>query len=287
MKNPKDLQSSNFRAEEEWTAQLKTLYAPDARDKEAVRRRIRNRARRRTTPAIAAAAALLVFTLPFTGFGESIVETIRQVATPTNRIVVHEEKANAHLSKRTLPETLKGKLYDRDGREITDATVLDKMEPLFTREGKEIEHIEFDDATGQATFVLEEETDDIDFSVYEPIPSVADRLTFTPLVLSERYPYEYADVYATDDTKTDYVAFHYKTKDGKEIYIDQRRDIPGAGYEIGGEEPIETRIIDGIRVIVQGSSLYAERDGILLGVTAKDADKGELLAIYRDLRPLE
>ena len=65
---------------------LKNLYATDEKDKQEVYAKMKNKQKKQyKKPAIAAACALLIATLPFTSFGGGIVNTVKQAVSPSGR----------------------------------------------------------------------------------------------------------------------------------------------------------------------------------------------------------
>ena len=136
---------------------LKNLYATDEKDKQEVYAKMKNKQKKQyRKPAIAAACALLIATLPFTSFGGGIVNTVKQAVSPSGRIVVNEDEPAEAIP---FPEELKGKVFDKEGNEITDLEVLKKAEHVYSKDGREIVGSNYDEATrtGEVTFVYADE----------------------------------------------------------------------------------------------------------------------------------
>ena len=114
---------------------LKNLYAADEKDKQEVYVKMKKKQRKQyKKPAIAAACALLIATLPFTSFGGGIVNTVKQVVSPSGRIVVNEEdEVTIDPEKMPLPDYLKGKIFDQNGNEITNCKPLAEEEALYSK----------------------------------------------------------------------------------------------------------------------------------------------------------
>ncbi|MDD7362835.1 MAG: hypothetical protein SPI65_00150 [Peptoniphilus sp.] len=281
-----DPSSVDSYSEEQLIKDLKNLHAPTRVDKQEVSKRMKQKKKQSfKKPAIASVAALLILTLPFTSFGEGIYDTIRQVVTPSKSIVVNEEKSNVDTNTLAFPEELKGKLFDKNGNEMKSVKQLEKMEAVYNADGQEIDSISYDE-NGGVHLQLKKDRGEDDYAVHAPVEKLASRLTFTPLVLSEPYAYQCSYLF-TDEPTTDTAAFLYTTEDGREIYIDERVATRENAYETGSDEKIEEINRDGVKLIVQGSSLYFERDDLLVSLNAKGADKDELLAMYDHLAPLQ
>ena len=236
-------------------------------------------------PAVAAACALIIFTLPFTSFGSEIVETVKRVASPSGRIVVNEDKFTANPEKMDLPNYLKGKIFDKDGKEITNYKPLTEENAIFSKDGREITSIDYDKLTGKVTFEYKDEQKE-DTGDKSPIKDIAKKLNFNPLVLSDNYHYLESEIYAESGKLSDYVTFTYE-KDGRTIYLHERISSPETAYETGGDGKIYEVNVDGVKVIIQGHNADFERDGLLIGISAKGADKDELIAMVKDLQLLK
>lgn len=264
---------------------LKNLYATDEKDKQEVYAKMKNKHKKQyKKPAIAAACALLIATLPFTSFGGGIVNTVRQAVSPSGRIVVNEDEPAVAIP---FPEELKGKVFDKEGNEITDLEALKKAEHVYSKDGREIVGSNYDEATrtGEVTFEYADEMKK-DTGDKAPVKEIAKRLNFNPLVFSDKYNYVESEIFAEPGTLSDYVAFTYE-KDGKTIYIDERVSSPENAYETGGEGKIYEVNVDGVKVIIQGRDADFERDGLLVSISAEGADKDDLIAMVKDLHLLK
>lgn len=274
-KNPHDDLSQN----------LKNLYEADEKDKQEVYAKMKNKQRKQyKKPAIAAACALLIATLPFTSFGGGIVNTVKQVVSPSGRIVVNEDEPAVAIP---FPEELKGKVFDKEGNEITDLEVLKKAEHVYSKDGREIVGSNYDEATrtGEVTFEYADEVKK-DTGDKAPVKEIAKKLSFNPLVFSDKYNYVESEIFADPGTLSDYVSFTYE-KDGKTIHLHERISSPETAYETGGEGKIYEVNVDGVKVIIQGHDADFERDGLLVSVSAGGADKDDLIAMVKDLHLLK
>ena len=261
---------------------LKNLYATDEKDKQEVYAKMKNKQKKQyRKPAIAAACALLIATLPFTSFGGGIVNTVKQVVSPSGRIVINEDEPAVAIP---FPEELKGKVFDKEGNEITDVEVLKKAEHVYSKDGREIVNSTYDKATGEVTFEYADEAKSTGDKA--PVEEIAKKLNFNPLVFSDKYNYVESEIFAEPGTLSDYVFFTYE-KDGKTIYIDERVSSPENAYETGGEDKIYEVNVNGVKVIIQGHEANFERDGLLLSISAGGADKDDLIAMVKDLHLLK
>lgn len=264
---------------------LKNLYATDEKDKQEVYAKMKNKQQKQyKKPAIAAACALLIATLPFTSFGGGIVNTVKQAVIPSGRIVVNEDKLAVNPKDVPFPEELKGKVFDKEGNEITDFEVLKNAEHVYSKDGREIVGYTDDEATGEVTFEYAGEANPA--ADKAPVKEIAKKLSFNPLVFSGKYNYVESEIFADPGTLSDYVSFTYE-KDGKTIYLNERISSPETAYETGGEGKIYEVNVDGVKVIIQGHSADFERDGLLLSISAGGADKDDLIAMVKDLHLLK
>lgn len=276
-KNPRD----------DMTQNLKNLYATEEKDKQEVYAKMKNKQKKQyRKPAIAAACALLIATLPFTSFGGGIVNTVRQAVSPSGRIVVNEEdEVTIDPEKMPLPDYLRGKIFDQNGNEITNCKPLAEEEALYSKDGREIVHTDYNANTGEVTFEYADEVKK-DTGDKAPVKEIAKKLSFNPLVFSDKYNYVESEVFAESGKPSDYVAFTYE-KDGKTIYINERISSPETAYETGGEGKIYEVNVNGVKVIIQGPEANFERDGLLVSVSARGADKDDLIAMVKDLHLLK
>lgn len=274
-KNPHDDLSQN----------LKNLYEADEKDKQEVYAKMKNKQRKQyKKPAIAAACALLIATLPFTSFGGGIVNTVKQAVSPSGRIVVNEDKLAVNPKAIPFPEELKGKVFDKEGNEITDVEVLKKEDAVYSKDGREIVGSDYDEATGEVTFQYADEAKSTGDKA--PVDVIAKKLSFNPLVFSDKYKYVESEIFAEPGTLSDYVSFTYE-KDGKTIHLHERISSPETAYETGGEGKIYEVNVNGVKVIIQGHEANFERDGLLLSISARGADKDDLIAMVKDLHLLK
>ena len=266
---------------------LKNLYASEEKDKQEVYTKMKNKQRKQyKKPAIAAACALLIATLPFTSFGGGIVNTVKQVVSPSGRIVVNEEdEVTIDPEKMPLPDYLKGKIFDQNGNEITNCKPLAEEEALYSKDGREIVHTDYNANTGEVTFEYADEVKK-DTGDKAPVKEIAKKLSFNPLVFSDKYNYVESEIFADPGTLSDYVSFTYE-KDGKTIHLHERISSPETAYETGCEGKIDEVNVDGVKVIIQGREANFERDGLLVSVSAGGADKDDLIAMVKDLHLLK
>lgn len=265
---------------------LKNLYATDEKDKQEVYVKMKKKQRKQyKKPAIAAACALLIATLPFTSFGGGIVNTVRQAVIPSGRIVVNQDELTTDPEKMSLPDYLEGKIFDQNGNEITNCKPLAEEEALYSKDGREIVHIDYNANTGEVTFEYADEVKK-DTGDKAPVKEIAKKLSFNPLVFSDKYNYVESEIFAEPGTLSDYVSFTYE-KNGKTIHLHERISSPETAYETGGEGKIYEVNVDGVKVIIQGRDADFERDGLLVSISAEGADKDDLIAMVKDLHLLK
>ena len=264
---------------------LKNLYTADEKDKQEVYAKMKNKHKKQyKKPAIAAACALLIATLPFTSFGGGIVNTVKQAVIPSGRIVINEDKLAVNPKDVPFPEELKGKVFDKEGNEITDFEVPKNAEHVYSKDGREIVGSDYDESTGEVTFEYADEAKSTGDKA--PVDVIAKKLSFNPLVFSDKYHYVESEVFAESGKPSDYVALTYE-KDGKTIYLNERISSPETAYETGGEGKIYEVNVDGVKVIIQGHEADFERDGLLVSISAEGADKDDLIAMVKDLHLLK
>lgn len=279
--------NENKNAHDNVSRDLNNLYATDEKDKQEVYAKMKNKQRKQyKKPAIAAACALLIATLPFTSFGGGIVNTVKQAVSPSGRIVVNQQdEPTTDPEKMPLPDYLKGKIFDQNGNEITNCKPLAEEEALYSKDGREIVHTDYNANTGEVAFEYADESKE-STGDKAPVEEIAKKLSFNPLVFSDKYNYVESEIFAEPGTLSDYVSFTYE-KDGKTIYLNERISSPETAYETGGEGKIYEVNVDGVKVIIQGREANFERDGLLVSISAGGADKDDLIAMVKDLHLLK
>lgn len=279
--------NENKNAHDDLSQNLKNLYEADEKDRQEVYAKMKNKQRKQyKKPAIAAACALLIATLPFTSFGGGIVNTVKQVVIPSGRIVVNQQdELTTDPEKIPLPDYLKGKIFDQNGNEITNCKPLAEEEALYSKDGREIVHTDYNANTGEVTFEYADEVKK-DTGDKAPVDVIAKKLNFNPLVFSDKYNYVESEIFADPGTLSDYVSFTYE-KDGKTIHLHERISSPETAYETGGEGKIYEVNVNGVKVIIQGRDADFERDGLLVSISAEGADKDDLIAMVKDLHLLK
>ena len=205
--------------------------------------------------------------------------------SPSGRIVVNQDELTTDPEKMPLPDYLKGKIFDQNGNEITNCKPLAEEEALYSKDGREIVHTDYNANTGEVTFEYADEVKK-DTGDKAPVKEIAKKLNFNPLVFSDKYNYVESEIFAEPGTLSDYVFFTYE-KDGKTIHLHERISSPETAYETGGEGKIYEVNVDGVKVIIQGREANFERDGLLLSISAKGANKDELIAMVKDLHLLK
>ncbi|SHH44692.1 hypothetical protein SAMN02745245_01354 [Anaerosphaera aminiphila DSM 21120] len=226
----------------------------------------------------------LVLLLTTTGLAKDIYNYVTYSELPSGTNVSQYDTSSFFENiPIPIPKSLKGKVFDEDGNEITWLTANQANEiTLYTKEGEPIG--DMDEETGE---VLSEEEVDAKIkkiTLEEAIPN----LNFNPLVLNNKYTLEYVtDSYQSGNPEAgDYFSILYSGPKGK-ISIGERRSIPETQISYGIPGPIIEKTIDGTKLTIYENSLDFERDGILVFVTCKDATPEELIEIYKDFIPYE
>lgn len=265
----------------EFAKKLKKLYEPSSAVKEEVRQMKKNK--NNGWLKVAIVAGVLVITLPFTSFGQEIFRIIKVATVPSGRVqVVEEESSVPDGYKHKVEEGLKGKLFDKDGNEITEYT---QDQVLYTKDGKKIAGTAYDENTGEYEVFTEEDFEE--YKRYEPVSELKEELSFNPFVLGDKYEYGFSELFKEGTKKSDYLHIFYKLK-GKDVLIFQRVSSPENGYVAGYGTKVFEKEIDGTDVIyAEKFALDFEKDGLLVTIQCDGASYEELVQIFRDLKRLD
>lgn len=256
---------------------LKNLYAVEEGKKEEIYLKIMNKNKKKSRYLkVAAVAAALVLALPMTNYGQELITIVKEMATPSNRVQVVQERINIDMDK-TIPEELKGKVFNADGVVMSEFTEKD----LYDAEGNLISAFAKDEESGEWAIILEQEDE---FAHYDSIENTASKLTFNPLILEGDYTYNKADLCIDENGKSDYANYFYTDGSGNEIILFERISSPETAYSTGTDRNIEEVEIDGLKAIyIENHSLKFERDGLLVALQCEGASYEELVEIYNDL----
>ena len=238
-----EYENSEYKDDIEFSKKLKNLYSTDENLEKEVYKNMKNN---KNGVKVAVLTGLIVVLLSTTSFAQNFYKTIKEVFIPSRRISVTEENKNDNIKK------------------IKEAKInyAEDSNKGLTAEIKTDEKEEWN--KGNLGDIIKNET------------------IVNPLVLGDNYKYEGAITYFDNKDKSEYINIKYSKRD-KEIILFERKSTEENGYSSGSSH-VEKLNIDGVNMIYsKEGSLDFEKDGLLVRISEKRADKNELVQIYKDL----
>lgn len=181
-----------------------------------------------------------------------------------------------------IPEELRSQLFDKDGKEITEASQAEGG--VFTADGLKVTGF----ANGKV--VSEEEEAENIFLVRNP--AELQQYTLFDVNLPDYVPpgFEFdRGVYYKDEDgtvrKSKYLTVYYKNNKGEQIYMEQRKADEETAYALSTDGTIEDAFVNGVpAAFINEKALDWEHDGILYCISAPKGMKDELFRMAESLQ---
>lgn len=251
------------------------------------RKRITMKKSRRVA-AIAAVAVLGSVVCFQTVFATDVVEKIKQIFNLGHITIVQEEIGDEKVA---VPDSLKGKIFDEYGNEITE--VDRSMKVFYTKDGEEI--VGMDAETGEVYTATDSQPEEEDEGILieKDQSKIQGYLCFTakfPEYLPEGYTFACAELYKDDAGKVEnsqYLTLKYTNAKGKTLYIFEcvGNEETAACMSVEGE--IEEIMINNARAVLSyNSNLDWEADEIVYGVYGRKAklSREEVIKVAESLK---
>lgn len=233
-------------------------------------------------------AALTITTAFASGLMDNIIKTI---STGHNRFT--QVDANA---PQPLPNGLKGKIFDENGKPLEDITHAD-FGKIYDKDGNTITNEQYAKMLEEASGTLikvsydgynPEETE----KTFDTLDEAQNNTVFdikTPNYLPEDYSLSRIYTYKNDDGSIsgEYMTLVYKNSNSKEIIIHERILNENTAFEAGTDGTVKEITINGrTAVIMDGRSLNLEtEDNVSVGIYSKgNISEAELIKISESIR---
>lgn len=235
--------------------------------------------------AVLAACVASVAVLSQTAFAQNLFANIlKTISTGHNQFMQTEPSG-----PRPVPEILQGKVFDKDGNPLE---MIDENTKLYNAEGKEYgkeADLEIDGQTvdifGGDDALDERVTNDVQMVVND-LDALQQHLNFDaklPQYLPEGYAFDLARFYKDENGNVsgNYLDAEYINKaTGETIYLNERIINEETAFETGTDGTMEETTINGNKaVIMDGTSIDWEADGVSVGIIAHGLEQEELIKV--------
>lgn len=201
--------------------------------------------------------------------GKDFMTTTKKVES--GRLSVYEEHLDVDPSeiRITLPQELKGKVFDKNGKEVT--VLNGSMKDLFDENGNRIEKLPID-ANGK---YKPETPETVEYKNFTNIKEAAKHANFTLRVLPGM-DIDKIEFIKDENGKIDGdYATIYQSKDGQQVVISERKGSDELSYETGGNKVEKVKVLGKDAILWNSSNLDLDNGDSYIGINTKLSD-------YRD-----
>lgn len=242
----------------------------------------------KTTIAASVATALILGgPLSQTAFGKEIVDKIIATFSLDHIKVTQTEPINGEIN---IPDEFKGKIFDKNGNELTKVSVKDENN-LYTSDGKKIyslanskiitieEHEKQEKEMKDSTLTVKDTTKLNDYTCFN---------VKLPKYLPEGYKFDKAE-FSKDDNgkveKTKYINLYFTNEKGKTLFMQQRFADEETAYETGTDGTVEKIKINGSdAILMDNKTLDFEANNTLYGISTRgNISKEELIKMAESI----
>ena len=198
--------------------------------------------------------------------GKDFMTTTKTVKS--GRLLVEEEHLDIDPSeiRITLPKELKGKVFDKNGNEVT--VLKGSMRDLFDENGNRIERLPID---GEGNY-KPETPETVEYKNFTDAKEAAKHANFTLRVLPGM---NIDKIEFTKDENGkidgDYATI-YQSKDGQQVIISERNGSDDLSYESGGDKVEQVKVLGKDAILWNSSNLDLDNGDSYIGINAKLSD---------------
>lgn len=238
-----------------------------------------------------AASVVLVATIGMqTTFAQDLVDKIITKITLKHVSAVQYEASN--VKERPVPETLKGKIFDKEGNKVEVFT--EDLKEIYTADGERIENFDLDwniitvaqaeKLRQESHLIVKDEKQLNDYTCFNVI---------LPAYLPEGYVFDRAEFYKDENgvvKDSKYIGLYFTNKEtDRSIYMQQRFADEETATELGTDAQVEKVKVNGEDAILTGNrSLDWEAYGniyyLAAGKTQGGVGKEELIKIAESVK---
>lgn len=210
---------------------------------------------RRTSIAFAVA---IIGTMSFmqTTFAQEAIENIKQILT-TGHIVAHVEEEQ----EMAVPESLQGKLFDKDGNAVA---IITSASDLYTKDGEKVGYVDMktgevlNEAQAKEKLSEEEAAEEANTLVVKDADELNNYTCFEvklPTYIPEGFAFDHGEFYKDENGEvkdSKYASIIFKNAEtGKEIYMQQRFVCEETAYEMGVDKDAKMVKVNGYDAILE------------------------------------
>ncbi|OPJ62609.1 DUF4367 domain-containing protein [Clostridium oryzae] len=175
-----------------------------------------------------------------TPFAKDISDQFEKIIPLGNITVVQDKKPNVDESKQSypVPDALKGKLFDKDGKEVKELTK-ENYNNVYTAKGEKIAYFSAD---GSIMTEAQEKNSRLVTKDINDINKYTEFKAVVPSYLPDGYVFDRAEFYKDEKGKVSgkYIDIHFTNiKTCKDIYIQERLNCKETAYVDGSDAPVE------------------------------------------------
>lgn len=247
--------------------------------------KMKRRGNRRFKKIATAVASLAIVVGIGTGItiGKDFFTTTKTVKS--GRIIIAEEKMDVDPSeiRITLPKELKGKVFDKNGKEVT--VLNGSMRDLFDENGNRIERLPID---GDGNY-KPETPETVEYKNFTDAKEAAKHTNFTLRVLPGM-KVDKIELIKDENGKIDGdYATIYQSKDGQQVVISERKGKDELAYETGGDKVEQVKVLGKDAILWNSANLDLDNDDSYIGINAKLSNyrDNSLVELANTLKPVE
>lgn len=239
---------------------------------------------------IAVASLLIISTiLAQTTFAKDVVNNIIKTISLGHFSAVQYNDSDKE--EYILPDSLKEKIFDKNGNVIEKITKDIGKDGIYTKEGEKI--VSWNANDGSVT--TEKQKKEEEAKVEENTLTITDSSKVNgytcfevklPSYLPDGYKFEKAEFYKEGEDHDKYASLYFKNQGtGKEIYIQERFACENTKSELGTDDKIENIKINGADAVLTGeSNIDWETNNTIYFLSAKGMAKDETIRIAESIK---
>lgn len=199
--------------------------------------------------------------------GKDFMTTTKVVKA--GRITIDEEQLDVDPSEIVvrLPEELKGKVFDKNGKALDYLN--GSMKDIYDENGKRIEKLPIDE---HGNYKAENIEETIEFKNFKDINEAAKYANFKLRILPGMN-IDKVEFLKTEDGKVDgdYVSI-YQSRDGQQIVLAERKGTDELSYETGGSKVDKVRVLGKDAILYNEHNIELDNGDSYIGIYAKLSD---------------
>lgn len=249
----------------------------------------KNNANKIKKTGIAVASLLIISTiLSQTTFAKEVLDNIIKTISLGHFSAV---QYNDNQEEYIIPDSLKGKIFDKNGNAIEKITKDFGYDGVYTKDGEKIAN--WNAADGSVTTEKQEKEEEE--KAKENTLTITDSSKVNgytcfevklPSYLPDGYKFEKAEFYKEGEDHDKYATVYFKNQNtSKEIYMQQRFACETTKGDLATDDKIESIKINGADAVLEGEhNIDWEDNNIVYYLSCKDINKDEVIKIAESIK---